>query len=60
MYGTDLQEKCMELQLTAENHQILFSVSSGICFSQGRTELQKETFKSDALDILREIKQITV
>ena len=39
MYGTDLQEKCMELQLTAENHQILFSVSSGICFSQGRTEL---------------------
>ena len=39
MYGTDLQEKCMELQLTAENHQILFAVSSGICFSQGRTEL---------------------
>ena len=42
-----------------KSSKFFFSVSYGIYFGQGRTELQKEAFQCDALDILRDIKPIT-
>ena len=42
-----------------KSSKFFFSVGYGIYFGQGRTELQKEAFQCDALDILRDIKPIT-
>ena len=42
-----------------KSSKFLFSVGHGIYFGQGRTELEKKAFQYDALDILRDIKQIT-
>ena len=42
-----------------KSSKFFFSVGHGIYFGQGRTELEKKAFQYDALDILRDIKQIT-
>ena len=69
MYGTDATEQnvrhrlyranCKALQLQ-KIIKIVFSVDYGMQSAQERTELQKEAFQCDALDILRDIQQFTV
>ena len=39
--------------------KLCFSVGYGIYFRQGTSELWKEEFQYDGLDILRDIRQIT-
>ena len=42
-----------------KSSKLFFSVRCGIYFGQGRIELWKEAFQCNALDILRDMKQIT-
>ena len=51
MYGITIDRR--------KSLKLFFLVGYDIYFCQGGTELQKEAFQCDTLDILRDIKQIT-